>query len=284
MTENDIRDFWQQHPCGASLVGDLPDESRAEYARFFERYDRYRYTKEPHILANISRLDLAGKQVLEIGLGQGADAEQMVRMGAVYSGVDLTGEAVERTRTRLELKGLPFERIEKASVLELPFGSSSFDLVFSHGVLHHVPQVEAAQREIRRVLQPEGQLVVMLYARRSLNYLLSIWLLRRAGLAGMYLLGLRGSGIYAAHLDNAREAGLISYLRMRNFINVSTDGPYNPYSRVYSMADVRRAFPAFEVVRAEKHFMHAPPLPVGWLPLASMLGWHLWVWMRPKGE
>ena len=26
-----------------------------------------------------------------------------------------------------------------------------------------------------------------------------------------------------------------------------------------------------------KEFMHAPPLPVGGLPLAGVLGWHLWV-------
>jgi hypothetical protein len=28
--------------------------------------------------------------------------------------------------------------------------------------------------------------------------------------------------------------------------------------------------------------MHAPPLPVGRLPLARWLGWHLWVHLRPR--
>jgi hypothetical protein len=28
--------------------------------------------------------------------------------------------------------------------------------------------------------------------------------------------------------------------------------------------------------------MHAPPLPVGWLPLQRQLGWHLWVHLKPK--
>jgi hypothetical protein len=31
-----------------------------------------------------------------------------------------------------------------------------------------------------------------------------------------------------------------------------------------------------------KEFMHAPPLPIGWMPLAGVLGWHLWVTMRPR--
>src|SRR5688572_2303764 len=118
--ENEIRNFWQEHPCGAELVGDLTDETRREYEEFFTRYDRFRYEKEPHILKNLDRIDLAGKMVLEIGLGQGADAEQISRRGGIYSGVDLTGESVKRTLTRFSIKGLPFDRIEEASALELP--------------------------------------------------------------------------------------------------------------------------------------------------------------------
>src|SRR5207247_1794955 len=100
-----------------------------EYEDFFRRYDEYRCVKEPHILKNLDHIDWKGKRVLEIGLGQGADAEQLVRRGGVYSGVDLTDESVKRVRMRFELRGLPFERIEKASALELPFDDNSFDIV-----------------------------------------------------------------------------------------------------------------------------------------------------------
>ena len=61
-------------------------------------------------------------------------------------------------------------------------------MVFSHGVLHHVPDIHQAQREIHRVLRPGGELVVMLYARWSLNYLVSIGLIRRAALLAAFLL------------------------------------------------------------------------------------------------
>ena len=40
-------------------------------------------------------------------------------------------------------------------------------------------------------------------------------------------------------------------------------------------------FPEFRVERTYQDFMHAPPLPVRWLPLAELLGWHLWVHLRP---
>ena len=51
---------------------------------------------------------------------------------------------------------------------------------------------------------------------------------------------------------------------------------------IYDVAEVRRSFPDFEIVRAHKEFMHAPPLKVGFLPMEQLLGWHLWVHMRPR--
>jgi SAM-dependent methyltransferase len=280
--ENEIKDFWQQNPCGAELVGDLTEESVSTYLDFFDRYDKYRYTKEPHILTNLDRIDFSEKAVLEIGLGQGADSEQIVKRGGVFSGIDLTEESVKRTRMRFTLKELPFDRIEQASALDLPFADNSFDIVFSHGVLHHIPEIGQAQSEIARVLKPDGRLFAMLYAKWSLNYLLSIYVARRIGLLAMCAVGTRGNGIYRSHLDNARKVGIGKYLSIDNFINVSTDGPYNPYSKVYDEKEIERDFTDFELIETHKEFMHAPPLPVGWLPLAHVLGWHLWAEMKPR--
>jgi hypothetical protein len=140
--------------------------------------------------------------------------------------------------------------------------------------------VRKAQSEIRRVLRPAGQLVAMLYAKYSLNYLISISVLRRLGLGALYLSGLPVRGIYADHVANARRTGLWRYLAMSSFIHRNTDGPLNPYSKVYGRSEVERDFPGFRIERIYKRFMHAPPLPVSSLPLERMLGWHLWVHMR----
>lgn len=280
--EREIKDFWNAHPCGAQLVGDLSEESRAKYEDFFRRYDKFRYSKEAHILRNLDAIDFAGNRVLEIGLGQGADGELIARRGAIYNGVDLTPEAVKRTLMRFKLRGLTFERIEQASALELPFEDNSFDIVFSHGVLHHIPEIGAAQKEIARVLKPEGKLIAMLYAKWSFNYLMSISIARRLGLIVMYVLNLKPGGIYGDHISNARKIGLFEYLKMSNFIHVSTDGPFNPYSKVYGRREIEGDFTDFEIIENHKEFMHAPPLPVSWLPLAAVLGWHLWVTMRAR--
>ena len=275
MNEAEINNFWQHNPCGAALVGDLTEDVRQEYVEFFDRYDKYRYSKEAHILTNLDRVDFSGKRILEIGLGQGADAEHLIRRGAIYTGVDLTEESARRVRLRFEIKGLEFEDVRQASVLSLPFDDDSFDIVFSHGVLHHVPEVKKASAEIARVIKPGGELIAMLYAKRSVNYLLSISIVRRLGLIAAYATGARGNALVAEHLGNAKEAGLLTYLKMKNFVHRNTDGPGNPYSKVYSIADARTDFPDFDLTRSYRSFMHAPPLPVGGLPLASSLGWHL---------
>ncbi len=67
---------------------------------------------------------------------------------------------------------------------------------------------------------------------------------------------------------------------MENFLGPNTDGPENPSSRVYDLADVRPDFRGFEVISWQKRFMHAPPLPVHGLPGESRFGWNLWVDLR----
>jgi SAM-dependent methyltransferase len=290
MDEQQIEAFWDAHPCGDHIVGGLSDSFAGNYEEFFRDYDRWRYTQEGHIPALLDRLDVAGKQLLEVGLGQGADSEQLVRRGARWTGIDLTPAAVDRVKMRMELRRLPIEDVRQGSVLDLPWPDDTFDVVFSHGVLHHVPDIRRAQSEIHRVLRPHGELVVMLYARRSLNFQLSIRVLRRLALLALYpayRLGLvEPEGIVGQHLANARAEGLFRYLELEAFTHRSTDGPLNPYAKVYDLDDVREDFPDFDVTRSYKAYLHAPPIPVGRLRgvnrLATWFGWHLWVHLRPK--
>ena len=287
MDEQTVQDFWQHHACGDALVGGLKERFGGDYEKFFTDYDQFRYSLESHLPACFDALNVAGKSVLEIGLGQGADSESLISRGAIWSGVDLTAESAERVRTRLTLRNLPFAELRQGSVLALPFADGTFDMVFSHGVLHHVPEITQAQKEIHRVLKPNGELVIMMYARWSLNYLVSIALVRRAALLAAYPLARMGilkpaaGGMLGGHLGNARKKKLFRYLRLKEFTHYNTDGPANPYALVYDRKSIERDFPSFRVTRVYKRFMHAPPLPVHGLPGQSVLGWHLWAHLRP---
>jgi SAM-dependent methyltransferase len=286
VNETDVESFWNAHPCGDDIVGRLHGAFGDDHEQFFEAYDRWRYRQEAHVPECLDKTDWNGERVLEIGLGQGAESEQIIRRGAVWSGLDVTEESVDRVRERLTLRCLPFADLRQGSALDIPWPDDSFDILFSHGVLHHVHDIRRAQSEIHRVLRPGGTLIVMLYARRSLNYQVSIRLIRRGALLAAYPLRhrhlVRSSALLSAHIDNAERIGLQRYLKLETFTHSNTDGPHNPYSRVYSLPEVTRAFPDFVIRDSYQRYMHAPPLPVHGLPGDGLIGWHLWVTMEAR--
>jgi SAM-dependent methyltransferase len=288
MNESEVEFFWNSHPCGDHIVGGLHGAFADDYEKFFTAYDTWRYRQESHIPACLDRIDWQGKKVLEIGLGQGAESEQIIRRGAHWSGMDITQESVNRVGARLAIRALPYDALRKGSALAIPWPSDTFDLVFSHGVLHHIPDIGSGQAEIHRVLKPGGTLVAMLYARLSLNYQLSIKVVRRAALAAAYPLRrlklLDRWSTLRQHLNNAELAGLRRYLAIDTFTHRNTDGPLNPYAQVYSRQEVVQEFTSFELLDAYSRYMHAPPLPVHRLPAERWLGWHLWVHLRARLE
>ncbi len=145
-SEHDIARFWDTHSCGDNLLGGLDQRFRGDFASFFTSYDAARYKLESHIPSCLDDLRVHGQRVLEIGLGQGAESEGLIRRGALWTGLDLTPESVRRVATRLKLKDLPYQAIWLGSATEIPADDQSFDLVFSHGVLHHVPDIDSARR------------------------------------------------------------------------------------------------------------------------------------------
>jgi ubiquinone/menaquinone biosynthesis C-methylase UbiE len=282
-----IASFWQTHPCGSDHV------APREWREFFAAYDRFKGQTEPHIREEIAALNVRGAKVLEVGLGQGTEAQQLMLAGAIYTGVDLTEESVRRVRLRSELFGLSYDRVEVMNAEALKLPDASFDLVFSHGVIHHSPRIESIVAEFHRVLKPGGRAVVMVYHRHSINYWLSIAIVRRLGLfllmiPGVLHLAASATGEPPArlrkHLQNMRQEGL-GYLRLRRFIHKATDGPDNVYSAAFSRREVERLFGRFRHVETRTHLLNERHLPIirSLLPvavkqrLASAFGWHLWV-------
>ena len=154
-----VRDHWEQETCGTRYG------SSAERRQFFEEIEVRRYLMEPYI-PSFARFDSARDQeVLEIGVGAGADFLGWVRAGAHATGVDLTEAAIELTREHLEARadGREARELRVADAENLPFEDECFDLVYSWGVLHHSPDTERAFREVRRVLRPGGCFRGMIY-------------------------------------------------------------------------------------------------------------------------
>ena len=282
-----VRTFWQEHPCGTKFA-DAPPGSK----RFYELVEAHRYEKEWHIPDAAGFADATDLKVLEIGCGLGTDGAQFARAGADYTGIDLTDAAVELARKRFELFQLPGTfRVADAEGLDFP--DNSFDVVYSHGVLHHTPDTAGAIKEVHRVLKPGGRAVVMLYHRDSYNYRVNISLLRRGGVhllrwpVGVKLVHLlTGESEEALREHAARLKSEHSYLSSEEFLSQNTDGAGNPLARVYSRKEAAELFSDFSKVELRTHFLNKKWLPILGLILprsiekqmASRWGWHLWIY------
>src|SRR6185295_17178530 len=282
-----VRQFWQENPCGTKFA-DAPPGSK----RFFELVETHRYEKEWHIPAAAGFAQTKNLRVLEIGCGLGTDGAQFAKAGADYTGVDLTDAAIELAQKRFELFQLPGTfRVADAERLDFP--DNSFDVVYSHGVLHHTPDTAGAIKEVHRVLKPGGRAVVMLYHRDSYNYRVNISVLRRAG---VHLLRWNG-GVKLVHLLTGESEEALrehsrrlkkerEYLSSEEFLSQNTDGAGNPLARVYSQNEARELFKNFSKVEFKVHFLNKKWLPLFGpiLPLsvekklASRWGWHLWIY------
>ena len=155
----DVKAHWEQETCGTRYG------NAADRRAYFDEISEARYRLEPYIAPFADFPSAFGQSILEIGVGAGADFENWCRFSAHATGVDLTEGAIALTSERLELGGVPRERydLRVADAERLPFADSSFDFVYSWGVLHHTPDTERAFKEVCRVLKPGGTLRAMIY-------------------------------------------------------------------------------------------------------------------------
>jgi ubiquinone/menaquinone biosynthesis C-methylase UbiE len=97
---------------------------------------------------------------LEIGAGTGYFTLNLLRAGVIREALatDISPGMLDVLAESAGSLGLPVE-VARCDATELPVPDSSIDLVFGHAVLHHLPNLDDAFSEFRRVLRPGGTLV-----------------------------------------------------------------------------------------------------------------------------
>lgn len=107
--------------------------------------------------------DWVDRRVLDAGCGTGEYALWFARNGADVTGIDLSEGSLREARSYADGHGLDRVSFERRSVLDTGLETSSFDLVYCTGVLHHTPAPFDGFRELCRVTKPSGKLLVSLY-------------------------------------------------------------------------------------------------------------------------
>jgi len=169
----------------SKAVGSHRAKAPAGTAAYYEQIRAYRYGYEtPFIPEFFGFSGLAGKRVLEVGVGNGIDAVEMMRHGALYTGIDITRNHLDLTRRYVELerelgRNPRMEALIEGDLLETDI-AGGYDVAYSFGVLHHIAHEEPLLRRVRELLVPEGELRIAVYAKWSFFNLWMIagWLLR----------------------------------------------------------------------------------------------------------
>jgi SAM-dependent methyltransferase len=96
-------------------------------------------------------------RALEIGSGTGYFTLNMLRAGLIEEATcsDISPGMLSTLKANAKRLGLKV-KTKPADAEQLPFEDASFDLVFGHAVLHHIPDLERAFAEFARVLAPGG--------------------------------------------------------------------------------------------------------------------------------
>jgi len=216
MTNNDIlagtsqiREYWEESIPWT--FNDKPDVPFREIRDM--RYDYHDYMHEA-----IPFTEMDGKTVVEVGAGAGVDAIEFARHGADVIAIEPTKNGVKTIRSHCEEAGVDVD-IYQAAGEEIPLSESVADLVYSFGVIHHIPDIEPVMEEIVRLLKPSGEFVGMVYNKDSLLNAYSI----------VYRHGVRENGLREhtppelASLYSERNTGC-------------------PYTKLYTVEEVQERF------------------------------------------
>jgi len=200
-----IREYWRK-----AVPMTFEDKPKT-----YEEKRRFRYELQDYMHEAFRFNDFCGKKVLDVGAGAGIDSAEFIRNGAETVSIDFSPLATRNTKLLLREAGLDGQ-VLLADSRFLPFRDSQFDLVYSFGVIHHIPDVSAALEEISRVLRSGGLFMGMVYNKDSLLYAYSI----------IYLHGIK-EGLIARGMSEAEVASRFS----ERFT-------CNPYTMVYTKGEI----------------------------------------------
>ncbi len=166
----EIREYWNAHIHDLELA-----KHPVGTIGFFQDLDEYRFDKLRYLPKVVNFNGYKDRKVLEVGCGVGIDLVRFARGGAIVTGVDLAEKSIELAKQNFQLHGLEGQlRLGNGENLDFP--DNSFDVVYAHGVIQYTANAQKMVNELQRVVKPGGEIIVMVYNRKSWLNLMSVTL------------------------------------------------------------------------------------------------------------
>ena len=169
VTINEVKEFWDGRPC--NIRHSQKELGTREY---FDEVADKKFFVEPHIKSFSNFNEWNGKRVLEIGCGLATVGINFASHGANYTGVELSEESLDLAKQRFDVYNMKGELYSgNAEELSSFVPVETYDLIYSFGVIHHSPYPEKIISEIKKYMNKDSTLKIMLYAKDSWkNYMI----------------------------------------------------------------------------------------------------------------
>ena len=137
----------------------IQEPDQQVWNRFWDRKNDLSkvYPSSPSVLQTlVTRFDVQGLRILEVGAGTGRDSAELARRGAqvyVLDFADSSLRIVSELKSKEKLENL---RLVRGDAFRSPFPDGSFDIVFHQGLAEHFKDPLPLLRENWRIVKPGG--------------------------------------------------------------------------------------------------------------------------------
>jgi SAM-dependent methyltransferase len=142
------------HRAAACVVRDMADP--ASFDRFAADYDRFISLQPGQHTEWVAGLGLGGERALDVGCGSGHAAERLASQYEQVVGVDLSEPMISLARQKRARPNVEY-RVADVFAVE----DSGFDLVYSHTMMHHLPDYRAGLEHLKSLVRPGGTVAIV---------------------------------------------------------------------------------------------------------------------------
>jgi 2-polyprenyl-6-hydroxyphenyl methylase / 3-demethylubiquinone-9 3-methyltransferase len=175
-----------------------------------------------------SKINLVGKEVLDIGCGGGILSEALARRGAKVTGIDMGAAPLAVAKLHLFESKLSVHYEQAAAETYAEQYAGRFDVVTCLEMLEHVPDPAAIIAACKRLLKPGGELFVS-----TINRNPKAWLLAVVGAEYLMRMLPRGTHDYRKFI---KPSELAAWARQQGFMLGELKGmTYNPLTKRYKL-------------------------------------------------
>jgi ubiquinone/menaquinone biosynthesis C-methylase UbiE len=242
MNKNNIKNFWSNLHLNAH-DDNLKKISSNQILNYISELEKLFISRNHLAINEMPYKKLKNKKVLEIGCGTGAHSLLFAFYQAKIHVTDITEKRIDSAKKLINLLPSKNAKFKLCDAENIPYEDNTFDIVYSNGVLHHTYNITKAIEEIKRVLRPGGEAIIMLYAKNSFLYYINIYFIRGI------LLG------YKKKFGNSWIGASTEWM------SSNKQKVFNPVTYVFTKEEIKTLFSDFDIKSIRKNsfiFSHIP--------------------------